>query len=241
MKRKILLLVFTLAALTLAIAPLSYATPATQPILIGSHWTVYNNRHTKANTIPSGGVEFSFPDASTPDYTHYLLNNFKAELTSSNTITAEFKVVASSSATAFVGNPSGGCPGSSSSLCPGAVRLFFQSNLPVAGVESGFCVGPGYNEDNYWWSNDGTTNSYYQLTTGSSPDTVTLSVSLEPAKWSNLCGSKGTDHPDAFNAAIANIKIVGLSFGSGYFFANGVGVNYTTGTETFQLLRYEIS
>ncbi len=244
-KRKIVLFAFILTISTLLIAPVSYATPPTQPILSGPQWAVYNSdKTTHATTIPSGGVQFQFSDAtsSTPAYTRYMLDTFTAELTTGDTLAATFSVVATGSAL-FVGNPNGGCPGSSSSLCPGAVRLFFQSNLAVAGVDSGSCVGPGFNEYNYWWSNTGSSDSYYQFTSGGSSGLVTLSVSLDPANWSDLCGHSGTYNSAAtagFNSAIGNIKRVGLSFGSGYFFANGVGVDGTTGSAVFMLTAYTI-
>src|SRR5690242_13956235 len=108
--------------------------------MVGSQWTVYDLfvsstgfkvMATHSTTISTGGVEFPFPDATaTPaGYTLELLNSFRTSLASTNTLTAMIQVVATSGAPVFKGEPSGGCPTSSPSLCPGAVRLFFESNL----------------------------------------------------------------------------------------------------------------
>ena len=70
---------------------------------------------------------------------------------------------------------------------------------------------------------------------------IMLQASLDPTMWSDLCGHFGTLDLAAFSAAISNIKFVGLSFGSGFFFENGVGVDGTTGTATLQLISYSIS
>ncbi len=260
MKRTILTI--TILALSfLLFFPVMRANAATLK-MVGSQWTVYDlfvsstgsqveASHT--TTVSTGGVEFPFPDSSsTPaGFTLELLDSFRTSLTSSNTLTAMIKVVQTSGSPVFQGNPSGGCPSSSPSLCPGAVRLFFEANLAqAASVFPNSCVGKSFNEYNFWWSNTpvaatvATPGSYYQLTAGGSGGTVKLQVQLDPANWSDLCGTRGNQSFAAtqeFLAAIAKIQFLGLSFGSGYFFANGVGVNYTTGTANFQLISYSTS
>ena len=251
----------TLLSTIAAVALLSLAGVAnadSSPRMVGSQWAVFEENTlpngdlhffpaTHATTIPTSGVEFPFPDATSPSptYVNFILNTFTTSLIESNTITATIRVTTSSPITTFVGNPNGGCPGASTSTCPGTVRLFIQSNLPSDG--SAFCVGGNKNVNNYWWSNTPVTatlvspGSYYLFTTGGSGGTVTLSVPLSPSDWSNICGQFGTSNLPAFDSAIANIKYVALSFGSGFFFSNGVGVDGTTGTATFQLISYTIS
>ncbi len=194
-----------------------------------------------ALTVP-GGVEFAFPDAtgSPAGYVSTMYDMYSVSLSTEDTLTATFEVVATSGSIVFVGNPNGGCSPSSPSLCPGNVRLFFQTVLPAKGGAT--CTGPGYNEYNYWWSN--TDGGYYQFTNGGSSGSITLSVSLDPGKWSDLCGRYGTADSAAgagFASAIAKVKVIGLSFGSGYFFSNGVGVDYDFGTASFRLTSYTIS
>ena len=249
--------------LTRAIVALSFllllpAANASTINMVGSQWTVYDLigsqvQASHTTTIPTGGVEFPFPDASgTPaGYTLELLDSFRTSLANSNYLTAKINVVTSFPTTEFEGNPSGGCPDSSPSLCPGAVRLFFESNLPqAASVFPNSCSGGNVNEYNFWWSNTpvpatvADPGSYYSFTAGGTVTPVTLSVQLNPANWSDECGTFGNQSYAAtqeFNAAIAKIQFIGLSFGSGYFFANGVGVNGTTGTANFQLISYSTS
>jgi hypothetical protein len=222
--------------------------------MVGSQWTVSNLIGTQvqtshATTVPNG-IEFPFPDASAtpPGYTLDLLDSYRAGLSTSDTLTAKINVVTSTLATAFEGNPSGGCPSSSPSLCPGAVRLFFESNLPqAASVFPNSCTGANANEYSFWWSNTpiaatlATPGSYYQFAAGGSNGPITLQVQLDPKNWSDECGTFGNQSyatTQEFLAAISKIQYIGLSFGSGYFFANGVGVDGTTGTATFQLEGY---
>ncbi len=105
------------------------------------------------------------------------------------------------------------------------------------------------NEFDFWWSNTPVqatllnSGSYYQFspTGGGSNGVITLQVSLDPLNWSDLCGHVGNFDLAAFMASISNIKDLGVSFGSGFFFENGVGVDGSTGSATFQLTSYTIS
>jgi|GEM_PF-4319412 hypothetical protein len=213
--------------------------------MIGSQWAVYEqvalpngNLHfypaAHAITNPSGGVEFSMPNATTssPAYANYLLNAYTASLSYSDTITAKINIVPSSAATTFVGNPDG------HNSAMSFVRLFIQSNLPHGTYAD--CIATG--NSNYWWATptDGSTGSY---TFGTENYSATLSVTLNPTDWSNVCGlpaNYNSSTLSSFYASIANIKYFGLSFGSGGFLANGVGVNGTTGMAIFQLENYTI-
>lgn len=221
----------------------AYAHSPAQPRMVGSQWAVYEQSTlpngnllfspTHADTIDSGGVQFEMPDATaaSPAWANYMLDTFKTSLTETNSITAVINVVASSPAALFAGDTFGG----QNLAQPAFVRLFIQSNLPSDG--SATCVGGNKNVDNYWWAD----TSSYTFTPGSSPGSVTLSASLDPAGWSSICGQSGSFDVAGFDSAISDVHIVGLSFGSGYFFASGVGVDGTTGTATFQLLSYTIS
>ncbi len=258
----IISIVAILAVTSLLLVPVVTVYADTSLKMTGSQWSILELLGSKiktshANAVPTGGVEFLFPDATaTPaGYANLLTNGFTASLTTSNTLTATIKVLTSSSTTMFVGNPNGGCPASSPIYCPGAVRLYFTSNLPQAGMSS--CLGFNgnsqhavvANEFDYWWSNTpvramtGILGSYYQFspTGGGSNGPIMLQVSLDPMNWSDLCGHFGFMFPAAFIASISNIKNLGVSFGSGFFFENGVGVRGTTGTATFQMTSYTIS
>lgn len=206
---------------------------------------------TPAQKVP-WGVQIPFPDATAalPSYAAELTVDYHAELTASDSLTAIIIVFTSSPSTAFVGEPSGGCPSSSPSLCPGDIRLYFEATTPK--VTGGSCGTNGQvNEYDYWWANNGVAAStsspggYYQLpTTGGSGGAVTLSVSLNPASWSNWCGQFGSYNSTTlaqFASAVGNVKTVGLSIGSGYFFSNGVGVDGSTGSAQLQTIYYSVS
>jgi hypothetical protein len=102
---------------------------------------------------------------------------------------------------------------------PASVRLFFETSN--AG---------GFDETHYWWSNPVSAT----LANG----TITLSTSTNGANWSDFYGHFGNEagYSAGFNAAVANVTEIGLSFGGGCFFENGVGT--TDGSGTFTLNSY---
>ena len=231
-----LVILSTLAAVTLL--SLTGVAFAGSSLNSPTQWAVYGE-----TTQPNGnlnfhpiahGMSFAMPDAtsSSPTFVNYMLDTYTASLTETNTITAQFSVSVTGSPT-IMGNPLWttiyGSP-----TTPAFVRLFLQSNLPNDGTAS--CVGGNDNEGNYWWAD---VDSYTFVASGTG-GTVTMSVSLNAANWSGICGNAASLTP-AFDNSIANTKYVGLSFGSGYFFASGVGVDGTTGAATFQLLSYSIT
>jgi len=215
------------------IALLSFTTTSYAASALPAQWSAYGQ-----NTLPNGhlnfhpfdhGTTFAFPDAtsSSPAYVNYLLGEYTASLTESNTISATFTITTSLPTTSFLGNPDGGNPAIS------FVRLFIQANLPEDGSAS--CVGGHKNVNNYWWADV----SAYTFAPGSA--TVTMTVNLNNVNWSGICGNPASSNPAGFDLALANIKYVGISFGSGYFFSNGLGVDGTTGTATFTLTSFAIS
>ena len=210
----------------------------------GSQWAVFEQTTlpngklnfrpaAHADAIAGGGVQFPMPDATSgsPTFVNYLLNNFTVALTESSSITATINVVPTSGVPVFLGDTFGGA----NLATPAFVRLFIEANLPSDG--SATCVGGNQNVENFWWADVDS----YTFTPGGSGGPITLTVSLNPANWSGICGNPASADPAGFDLAIANIKQVGLSFGSGFFFASGVGVDGTTGGANFQLLSYSVS
>lgn len=111
--------------------------------------------------------------------------------------------------------------GSPSNPCgtPANVRLYFETNNNELG------------ESQYWWSNPVS----YPLANGP----FSLTANLNPATWSDRDGHLGTHdaaHTAAFLAAVSDVQQIGLSFGGGCFFANGVGT--TDGSGTFTLTNF---
>jgi hypothetical protein len=95
-------------------------------------------------------------------------------------------------------------------------RLFFQTSN--AG---------GFDETHFWWSNPSSV-----ILTANGTFTVTATVS--GAQWSDFFGHFGNDPNFAagFDAAASNVTSIGMSFGGGCFFENGVGTSDGSGTFT---------
>ena len=102
---------------------------------------------------------------------------------------------------------------------PASTRFFFQTSN-----SDGFSY-----THHYWWSNP--KSAILDAVQG----TVTISAVVEGARWSDYNGQSGSDPAAAagFDAAAADVTYLGLSFGGGCFFANGVGVR--GGMATFHL------
>lgn len=175
--------------------------------------------HRNPATLSGGGIAFPFNSVETNEYTTYLVTYQSMDLTGMS-IVATFTIV----------NDGTTSPVFEAREAPDAspfVRLFFQSTTP-----------DGWSCDDYWWSNGVGYSAILSEVVGRS---VTISVSLDPACWSDQWGHFGTydtDHLAGFADAVANAQEIGLSFGGGSWFANGVALE--SGAATFQLLSYQI-
>lgn len=206
-------------------------------------WTIYEQTtlpNGNLNFYPAGhGTMFVMPDATStsPTYLNYVMRNQIASLAETNTFAATFTLTATLGSPSFLGDTFGGL----NLATPAYVRLFFQSNLPATIPTTSNCVGPGHNDNNYWWADAASYTFPSAPSSLSGSLTVSLSAQLSPSAWSNICGGVGDANVAAFDSALGNITQVGLSFGSGYFFASGVGVDGSTGSVTFQLTSFTIS
>ena len=177
-----------------------------------------NYASTKSATTTGGaGVSFSTESASYVDLlTTTQDKSLLGDLTG-KTITATFTVTASPDAK-YIYDLSGG------NTCTPAVafvRPYFKSNLK----------GP-FAPTNYWWANPGS----YTFLDGTTA-TITLTIPLgDGTSWTDYNGQQDTA---GFAQAITNVGQIGLSFGGGCFFANGVGLS--TGTASFLLTSYTVS
>jgi hypothetical protein len=70
---------------------------------------------------------------------------------------------------------------------------------------------------------------------------MTLTDDFNPALWSDYNGHVGnvTGYTAGFYAALSNVTDIGLSFGGGCFFENGVGT--TDGSGTFTLNSFMVN
>lgn len=145
----------------------------------------------------------AFPFTTQPN-TALLLNtqgsqkgNLLGDLTG-KTITATYTVTGTSPFT-YYGEPD------ACGTAPSA-RLYFQTSK--AG---------GFAPTQYWWAH---TTGAQQL----APGTFTLTATLTGDQWSDWSGKMGNDPVAAagFTSATANVTGIGLSFGGGCFYENGV-------------------
>jgi hypothetical protein len=214
MKRILPAMVAALLMVALA-SSTALATPKTT-------WKVYTFNasgqaySSKTATTFNTGIGFNF--LSTPDTA--LLTTADKSLTgdlTGKTLTATFEITGTSDA-AFTYY---GAPGQCGLNGP-FVRLYFTGTGEKA---------PGF-YSNYWWSNPAST------ALAVNGGTLSLSVPLTTG-WSDWNGQPVSAVPANFAAAVASVSSVGLSFGGGCFFANGVGV--TAGSASFILMGYTVS
>ena len=157
----------------------------------------------QAATVADGLASFQF---TTAPNTALLINtqgsqkgSLLGDLTG-ETVTATFSI-SGTSQFSYYGE------GTSANSCnsPASARLFFETSN--AG---------GFAPTHYWWSNG---VGFAQLANG----TFTLSATISPTQWSDFYGTFGSAALDGFAAAASNVTGIGLSFGGGCFFENGVG------------------
>jgi hypothetical protein len=174
-----------------------------------------------------GSGEASLNFTSSP-YTALLITGQKAkypsllgDLSGDSSISANFTISNVTGLFMYMDEPS--CNGPAPDLGPAPnVRLYFQTSN--AG---------GFNETHYWWSNP----ESQILMNG----TWTLSWNFSPTSWSDYNGHFGADptYTAGFEAALSNVTDIGLSFGGGCFFENGVGT--TDGSGTFTLNSFTVN
>jgi len=131
------------------------------------------------------------------------------------TITANFTI---NGATAFTYSGEG--TADNPCVNPANTRLYFTTDN-----------GGGFAYTHYWWSNP---SSAY-LANG----TFSVTATVEPAEWSDWNGQPGPTQAEGFNDAAANVTTIGLTFGGGCFFENGVGT--VDGSGTFTLNSFSVS
>ena len=184
-------------------------------------WKVYDVNHSNRafrsripDLVPSGGIGFDFlltPDTALlttdhPSYRGSLLGDLKGKL-----LSATIKLnVTTGTQFQYYANP---CPTPAAS-----VRFFFQGNTN----------GP-FASTKYWWSNP----TSVQLANIANGTPVTITVVVQSGLWSDYYGQFDAA---GFDAAAKDVQTIGLSFGGGCFFENGVGIVPTTGSGSFQLL-----
>jgi hypothetical protein len=142
------------------------------------------------------------------------------------TLTASFTITGAATAFTYWGE------GQSWNTCrkpkptPASVHLYFAGN-PTG----------QYVSTDEWWSNAGA-----PVVTGLNGNTVTLTVPLDTAHWTDHNLDPPSDVSAGFAAAVATVSSVGVSFGGGCgLYALTGGVAPTNGNASFVLQSYSVS
>jgi hypothetical protein len=133
------------------------------------------------------------------------------------TIHAEFDITGVTGAFTYFGEGTVDNP----CVYPANTRLYFQTDN-----------GGGFAFTHFWWANP---DNFVLATNGHG----VLNATVEPGEWSDWNGQPGVTQAPGFDAAAANVTSIGLSFGGGCFFENGVGT--TDGSGTFTLTSFSVS
>ena len=169
----------------------------------------------EAPSAPSTGI--ALLGFTAEDNTSLLVTNQKAQFASllgdlsGKTITATFTVSGVTGTFTYYGQgtPTNPCTRAASA------RLYFQTSNAT-----------GFEETHYWWSNPADA----VLANGK----FTVTATVDGAAWSDFYGHLGSTptYSAGFTAAASNVTAIGLSFGGGCFFENGVGTTNGSGTLT---------
>jgi hypothetical protein len=146
------------------------------------------------------------------------------DLSGATSISATLNVSGVTGLFTYFGEPS--CGGLPQEGGPTAnVRFYFQTSN--AG---------GFDETHYWWSNPVSLPLVGPTSNGS----VTLNDDFMGTSWSDYFGHSGVGpYASGFAAALSNVTDIGVSFGGGCFFENGVGT--TDGSGTFTIDSFNVT
>jgi hypothetical protein len=204
-------------------------TAAIDPSSETTEWTVYDYNPSNRAIAPRNSAN-SMPATTSGNTTmfQFLPSTYTALLTtkdpsltgdvSGKTLNASVSVSGSMTGT-FMYQNGGGC------VYPANVRFYFTS--PKASGTTGPGTTGFYTQ--FWWSNP----ANVQLLTESQGPTPISAIVSDPNEWSDWNGKRGSDSLEvmaAFQVAIQNVQTVGLSFGGGCFFENGVTTSDGSGT-----------
>lgn len=249
-----------LIAMFALLVTFAFTTPAAAQRVV-KDWVVMtyvpDNNYTVPVPLPvtrirGNGVSFEF--YPTPDRALLIAEiesdaQFQKGKLIGKTLSAHIAIEATPGATFnYYDNNTGGSP------TGGFVRFYFNKvNTP--GCPTGWHPERPDCEAQYWWSNPVHIDLADLAALGS--EGITLEVPLDPAFWSDRDGHMGNtpsgdvcwgaydsipagcmnvDHTDAFYAAVANMKRIGLSFGGDGWWAFGCGVD--PGDATFKLYKF---
>jgi hypothetical protein len=220
MKRLVLALVASLG-MTAATSLTVLGEPADPAGSASSIWTVYDYNSSGRALAPRKSPG-SMPATTASDGTtsfDFLPDTFTALLiTTDSALTGDLSGKTLTD-TVSVAGTAGGFQAQNGDGCayPANVRFYFTA--PSA---SGSSVGkpPAGFYTSFWWSNP----ANVPLLTGNQPSVSISAMMSDPSEWSDWNGQPASNPAvtEAFVEATQHVQSVGLSFGGGCFFENGV-------------------
>lgn len=234
---KKLLAAMTAALMMVAlVSSTAFAAPPTSDLMTQA-WRIQNIMPATSalwdiNKVKLTGGALSFPvrafeSKTTGSFAVYFQNNYNTSLTESKTLSATANWT------------QGGYETRSTPSSAAYGRFWFQA-----------AIG-NYNSNDYWWYS----GDSFDLNT-TIADTITAPLATR-ASWSNICGQVATDttaHPgpnciggtdpnvspyDGFTNAMANVKQLGISFGSASRYASGIA--FVGGPATFTVSGFTVT
>jgi len=199
-------------------------------------WTVYDYNPSGQAIAPRKSAS-SMPATTSGDTTTFAFRPdiFTALLTTTDkNLTGDLSAKTLNATVSVSGNTTGtfsyqpfGC---GLSTIPGFVRLYFTSarssgsSDPAPGTPVKGGPPPAGFYTQFWWSNP----VHVDLLSGTQGPMLMSVQMADVTQWSDWDGKPAADPlvTEQFMTAIANVKSVGLSFGGGCFFENGVTFDY---------------
>jgi hypothetical protein len=194
-----------------------------------TEWTVYDYNPSNQAIAPRNSPN-SLPATTSGTVTTF---RFKASIytalltTTDKTLTGDLsartlndKVTLSGPSTTFTSQNGSNCP-----PAPNATARFYFASPSASGSSVGTPPAGFYTR--FWWSNP---VSVTLVTGNQGPVPISASMS-DPGEWSDWNGQSGANPAvtPAFLDATHKVQSVGLSFGGGCFFENGVTANNNSG------------
>jgi hypothetical protein len=207
---------FLIGVLSSAALVATFLAIGTSASASSTSWQLADGSAQKAGAV--AGFQFQRADNTRLLYTdkdQTLLNN-----DSGKTIAAGYTISGVTGTFTYYGE------GTASNPCgtPATVRVYFESIPP----------GTKFAYTNYWWADLAPASAV--LANG----TVALSINIDATQaWSDWNGQPSSTSAGAFSAAAGNVTAIGLSFGGGCFFENGVGTTDSSGA--FSLDSFTVS
>jgi len=182
--------------------------------------------HVRKPIVTDNGIAFPLNTVVTGDakslFTVYMVWDGKIDLSGKSTITAVVNIYGEDAEFAY------------RDLDYPYDPVVDDSSLPFFRMHFMSTTGDSWTCSDYWWS---CASGGYGYFTGAG--TYTITASLAPTgTWSDRDGHLNTAETDLYLDALTDVDEIGLSFGGGSGYANGVGV--VSGSATFELASFSI-